>query len=104
MNNPPRHLPRFLPTLTQVVRPFDVTQKTVSATPDLDAMAQSVLDQVAVLIDRRIHEEFDKLIQAWSDGQILALGTQLRCELQPTIKQAVADAVAAHLGLDKFNS
>ena len=55
MNTPPRHLPRFLPTLTEVVRPSELSVESKAPKPDAEALTQTLLAQVNGLVQTRVH-------------------------------------------------
>ena len=95
MNTGPRNLPRFLPTLTEVVHPFDLVQAAVPATPDWEECARSVMQRVDVVIERRLREESEAMLRTFVTGHMQTLGESLRVELQAVVREAVAQAVTA---------
>ena len=104
MNTPPRHLPRFLPTLTEVVRPSELSVESKAPKPDAEALTQTLLAQVNGLVQTRVHQELDQLIRAVVAEQAQASIDRLKVDLHLEIKKMVADAVAHQGEANKFNS
>ena len=92
MSTPPRPLPRFLPTLTEVVRPSELPVEGRAPQPDFEALTQILLIQVEALVQTRVHQELDKLIRAVVAEQADALINRLQVDLHHEIKKMVADA------------
>lgn len=93
MSNAPRPPPRFVPTLTEVVDPASLSRLSPSPQADLQAVINLVQQQVQPIFERRLQEEFDRLvrnmvIKQWSD-----LGAKLQDEMDMFVRQAVADAL-----------
>ena len=93
MSKTPRNLPRFLPTLTEVVRPPGLASTSPEATPDLEEMVQSVLQRVSLEIERRLREETDILVRKLVEDQLQTLNERLRQDLERVVRQAVSDAM-----------
>ena len=104
MSTPPRPLPRFLPTLTEVVSPSELSIEGRTPPPDPKKLTQILLIQVDALVQTRIHQELDKLIRAAIAEQADALIDRLKVDLHREIKKMVADAVGVRSELNKFNS
>ena len=101
MNQPPRNLPRFLPTLTEVVDPSILAAPTVPATPDLEDAVWFVMQRVDMLIERRVREETDAMLSTLVAQQLQSLGERLRMELEDVVRLAVADAIALQKEMHK---
>jgi hypothetical protein len=110
MNQPPRNLPRFLPTLTEVVDPSILAAPTVPtvpmaptvlATPDLEDAVWFVMQRVDMLIERRVREETDAMLNTLVTQQLQSLGERLRLELEGVVRLAVADAIALQKEMHK---
>ena len=93
MTQPPRNLPRFLPTLTEVVDPSTLPAPSVAATPDLEDAVWFVMQRVDMLIERRVREETDAMLSTLVSQHLQALGERLRLELEGVVRLAVADAL-----------
>ena len=93
MNQPPRNLPRFLPTLTEVVDPSTLAVPDVPSTPDLEDAVWFVMQRVDLLIERRLREEADAMLSTLVAQQLQTLGERLRLELEGVVRLAVADAL-----------
>ncbi|MDP1998410.1 MAG: hypothetical protein Q8K22_02305 [Rhodoferax sp.] len=101
MNKPPRNLPRFLPTLTEVVDPSILAVPDVPATPDLEDAVWFVMQRVDMLIERRVREETDAMLSTLVAQQLQSLGERLRLELESVVRLAVADAIALQKEMHK---
>lgn len=93
MSSPPRNLPRFLPTLTEVVHPSSLVKSTPPETPDLEAIVQSVMHRVDLVLERRLSEEVDALVRTHMEDQMKAVHLRLLNELASVVQQAVTDAL-----------
>lgn len=93
MTQPSRPTPRFLPTLTEVVDPSTLVVPEVPATPDLEDAVWFVMQRVDMVIERRVREETDAVLSTLVAQQLQSLGERLRVELEPVVRQAVADAL-----------
>lgn len=95
MSTTPRNLPRFLPTLTEIVRPSSLDRTAVPATPDLEETVWFVMQRVDMLIERRLREEADVMLRTVVTEQIQTLSASLRQELEGVVRQAVSEALSA---------
>ena len=94
MSESPRNLPRFLPTLTEVVQPPERAHVPVPATPDLEETVWFVMQRVDMVMERRLREETESMLRSVVNEQVQALSARLRQELEVVVRQAVADALA----------
>ncbi|EJL86805.1 hypothetical protein PMI15_01307 [Polaromonas sp. CF318] len=107
MNRPPPAPPRFVPTLTEVVRPVaaplpasgpaiaapasPAQPAALAASPDLqEQMVQRVLQRVDLMLDRRLREVVGQLILE----QTQSLAPRLREEIEDVVRQSVSQAFA----------
>lgn len=95
MSTTHRNLPRFLPTLTEIVRPASLDRTAVPATPDLEETVWFVMQRVDMLIERRLREEADVMLRTVVNEQIQTLSARLRQELEGVVRQAVSEALSA---------
>jgi len=102
MNNTPRNLPRFLPTLTEIVQPTTRTQPPVVAMPDPEETVGFVMQRVDLLLERRLREEVDLMLGTVLTEQLKTLSASLRQELEPVVRQAVSDAMSLQTSQNKF--
>jgi len=102
MNTSPKNLPRFLPTLTEIVHPTNQTKTSVAATPDLEETVWFVMQRVDLLLERRLREEVDAMLRTMLTEQLKTLSASLRQELEPVVRQAVSDAMTLRASQDKF--
>ncbi|MFT7116336.1 MAG: hypothetical protein ACI9I0_001547 [Rhodoferax sp.] len=96
MNAMPPPMPRFVPTLTEVVHPQSLLPVEAPSVPevlDTAQIVQTVMHQVALLLDRRLTEETDAIVHQLVHTQLEALRAQLYQEFEERVRQAVADAL-----------
>ena len=107
MNRPPPAPPRFVPTLTEVVRPVAAPMPAtgpaaaapaspakpaaLAASPDLqEQMVQRVLQRVDLILERRLREVVGQLILEHTQS----LAPRLREEIEDVVRQSVSQAFA----------
>ena len=91
-----RSVPRFLPTLTEVVHPAHPTVV-------VDELPQPVIDPQAIV--ERVRADVDLVLQTHLEAtvsnamldQVAVIVARIREEIEPMVRHAVADAVAAEL-------
>jgi hypothetical protein len=93
MTMPPRNLPRFLPTLTEVVRPSELAAAQAAATPEFEALSHTVLQSVEGVLENRLLLETSALVSSTVAAQMQVLRANLRQELEVIVKQAVVEAM-----------
>jgi hypothetical protein len=91
MSAPTRQLPRFIPTLTEVVDPSSLTSTARQTKPDVEAIIERVRQQIQPIFERRLQEEFERVVRMqvarhWND-----ISTKLQAEMDMFIRQAVID-------------
>jgi hypothetical protein len=94
MNTIPRNLPRFVPTLTEVVEPSSLVRTASATSPDVEEIIQSVMQRVDRVLDRRLREDADAMLRNMVTEQLHTLQLSLRAELALVVQQAVAEAMA----------
>lgn len=94
MNTIPRNLPRFVPTLTEVVEPSSLIRAAPSTSSDVEEIIQSVMQRVDRVLDRRLREDADAMLRNMMTEQLHTLQLSLRAELALVVQQAVAEAMA----------
>jgi hypothetical protein len=104
MNTHPRQLPRFLPTLTEVVRPSELTVEKTSSPPDSEALVQAVMARLDALIKTRVHQELESLVRSVIDERSATLGSDLKVELYAEVRELVSEVVATQNEENKFKS
>jgi hypothetical protein len=94
--------PKFVPTLTEIVRPSPGAASVVAAHESLPAaigtlsqeqMIQRVLQRVDVILERRLREVVGQLILAHTQ----TLAPRLREEVEDVVRQSVMQAFAQEL-------
>ena len=101
MTSAPRNLPRFLPTLTEVVQPPGAARTAVAATPELEDTVWFVMQRVDLVLERRISEEADATLRRVIAEQVQAMTARLRDELEITVRQAVSEALLSRTNQHK---
>lgn len=101
MSTTPRNLPRFLPTLTEVVQPSSLVKASAPASPDLEEIVQSVLQQVDLVLERRLRDEADAMLRTMVMEQLETLRLRLWQELEIVVRQAVSNAMPSRVDLHK---
>jgi hypothetical protein len=93
MTSPTRELPRFIPTLTEVVDPASLNSTARQSKPDVEILIGQVLSQVQPIFERRLQEEFERLVRAQVARQWGELSAKLQLEMDMFVRQAVLDAL-----------
>ncbi|MDR3369661.1 hypothetical protein [Rhodoferax sp.] len=93
MNTPTRQLPRFIPTLTEVVDPSSLNSTARQTKPDVEALIERVRQQIQPIFERRLQEEFERVIRMqvakhWND-----ISTKMQAEMDMFVRQAVIDSL-----------
>jgi hypothetical protein len=102
MSTTPRNLPRFLPTLTEVVHPDELVRMAVPAMSGLEETVLSVMQRVDLVIERRLREETDAILRNVVTEQLQSLSTRLRQELEIVVRQAVSEAITSQSNQHKL--
>ena len=93
MTCPSRPLPRFIPTLTEVVDPASLNSTARLAKPDVETLIDQVQRQVQPIFERRLQEEFERLVRSLVARQWDDVRTKLQAEMDMFVRQAVLDAL-----------
>lgn len=93
MTSPTRPLPRFIPTLTEVVDPASLNSTARQTKPDVEALIDQVQRQVQPIFERRLQEEFERLVRSLVARQWDDVRTRLQSEMDMFVRQAVLDAL-----------
>ena len=106
MSTAPRNLPRFLPTLTEVVDPSCLHRHAVATVtvPELDEIVQTVQKQVAVVLERRMAEEIDVLVHTLMTEQLQTMSARLHEELETVVRQVVSEFMRTRADLHQHKS
>jgi uncharacterized protein (DUF4415 family) len=88
--------PRFVPTLTEVVRPVAGAAEPGPATaaPDQEQIVQRVMQRVDATLERRLREALAAAIVEHTR----TLGPLLQDEIEAAVRQAVAEAFEDEFG------
>jgi len=93
VTSPSRPLPRFIPTLTEVVDPASLNSTARLAKPDVETLIDQVQCQVQPIFERRLQEEFERLVRSLVARQWDDVRTKLQAEMDMFVRQAVLDAL-----------
>lgn len=94
MNPTPRNLPRYVPTLTEIVDPSSLRTAPASTSPELAEITQFVMQRVDQVLERRLREDGDVMLRHWVTEQLGILRLHLREELALVARDAAAEAIA----------
>ena len=95
MTAPNRPLPRFIPTLTEVVDPASLNSTARQTKPDVEALISRVQQQVQPIFERRLQDEFERLVRTLVARQWDDISGKLQAEMDMFVRQAVVDALAS---------
>lgn len=95
--------PRFIPTLTEVVDPASLNSTARQTKPDVEAMIGRVQRQVQPIFERRLNDEFERLVRALVAKQWDDIHIKLQAEMDMFVRQAVVDALASQNQADRQN-
>ena len=93
MNTPTRQLPRFIPTLTEVVDPNSLNSTARQTKPAMEALIERVQQQIQPIFERRLQDEFERMVRAQVARQWSDISTKIQAEMDMLIRQAVIDAL-----------
>ena len=87
-------IPRFVPTLTEVVDPTSVNRGVPPPEPKVDELIDLVRSKVQPQLERRVEQVLYRLVGELISQKWSAISTDLSSEVDDLIAQAVRDAVA----------
>jgi hypothetical protein len=91
-----RSIPRFLPTLTEVVHPAaGAASLPVTPPPVIDPDA--LLERVRTNVDLVLQTHLEATVANAMLDQVAVIVARIREEIEPMVRQAVAEAVASEL-------
>lgn len=91
-----RSAPRFLPTLTEVVHPSaGAAHRSVVPAPLVDR--EAILERVRNDVDLVLQTHLEATVANAMLDQVAVIVARIREEIEPMVRRAVADAVAAEL-------
>ena len=86
----PKPLPRFLPTLTEVVDPSVLAASSDALASESEIEKSALADQITALLEPRAAQ----LVNALLSEHMLALETRLYAEMSRLVRESVAEAFA----------
>lgn len=95
MSTSPRNLPRFVPTLTEVVHPSSLPRAPAPPALDAEGMVQSVMLRLEPVLAGRLQEEADAMVRTMVTERLSTLHLHLHQELERFVRQVVSEAVTA---------
>lgn len=100
MSTPPKNLPRFLPTLTEVVKPGDAAAAASAEAvpvpppmPTAEELVERVMQRLAPTLEIRLRAVMTALVQE----QVSAMEPYLWQEVDQALRQTVTAAVAQEI-------
>jgi hypothetical protein len=91
---PNRPVPRFVPTLTEVVDPVRVNRLPTPAGPKVDELIELVRVQVQPQLERRVEQVLYRLVGELIAKRWSTISADLSQEVNDLIANAVRDALA----------
>ncbi len=95
MSTSPRNLPRFLPTLTEVVEPGSVNLAVPQVASQTVALEPAPVHIDPVALEARLREEAAIFLDAQIDDQVRIFSMRLRQQLQPIVNEVILEAIVA---------
>lgn len=92
-----RGVPRFLPTLTEIVHAPAVAPAGPPPDPVLDQ--QAIAERVRAQVDALVEDRLPALVSAALAAQVDGIVAQLRDDIEPLLREAVEEAVMQETGL-----
>ena len=93
-----RKPPRFVPTLTEVVRPATEPRPALAAAePSQEQIVEKVMRRIDLTLERRLREA----IAATVLEQTRSMAPMLREEIEAVVREVVAQAFADELSTDR---
>ncbi|OIN91610.1 MAG: hypothetical protein AUJ20_10290 [Comamonadaceae bacterium CG1_02_60_18] len=89
------HVPRFIPTLTEVVDPASLQNVVDRPQSDLQALVQQVQRDLQPMLERRLQEEFEQFQRTVLVEQWHAMRKRLQQDLDDMVRQAIAHGVTS---------
>jgi hypothetical protein len=93
MNAPPRVVPRFVPTLTEVVDPAGMKLAPAQARSDLQDVIEQVQRDVLPAFEAQLEATFSQLLEEMLSQQHQT-GALLRAELESLVAKTVTEVMA----------
>lgn len=90
----PKHVPRFIPTLTEIVDPTSLQSGVEHAQPDPQAWVQQIQRALQPLLEQRLQQELEQFQRMVLADHWQAMRLRLQQDLQEMVRQAVAKEVA----------
>lgn len=94
MSDEPRYVPRFIPTLTEVVDPASLKVVTTKTRPNVQDLVDELQRQLLPVIERRIQQEYEQLLDGLLRGALRDMRERLQAEMQSQVLQVVSNYLA----------
>lgn len=96
MNIIDKPLPRFVPTLTEVVDPSGRNFLPVQTPTDLQSMVQVITQRIQPVVEELLKVEFDRLVQVVLAEQWPEMVDQLKGEVDKCVHSMVLELWSSH--------
>ena len=93
VNTPAQSIPRFVPTLTEVVNADQIILTTANTKSEQDEIIDLVQLQVQPQLERRLREQSDNLVRMFTAMQWTEVRARLRQDIAEQVRQAVLDTL-----------
>lgn len=91
MSTDPRQVPRFIPTLTEVVDPATLGDGLDGATTGEQALVEDVMRQLRPVFERRLQQEYEQLVQSLVTEPWNEVNRRLHGEMEQLVAKTVTD-------------
>lgn len=85
----PKHVPRFIPTLTEIVDPTSIQSLVDRPAPDLQTLVQQVQRELQPMLERRLQQEFEQFQRSVLAEQWQAMRLRLQQDMDEMVRQAI---------------
>jgi hypothetical protein len=91
MSESNRQLPRFIPTLTEVVDTSNMPRLVIKPIAEVEALVERVHRQVQPIFERRLQDEFERMLRIQVTRQWADASTKVQSEMANLVRQIVQD-------------
>jgi hypothetical protein len=88
-----RQLPRFVPTLTEVVEPLGLKYVQVQQQSEVQNLARLIHQQIQPIVECRVKEELDRLVQTLLAENWCEIAEKIQLEINRCVDHAVGEAL-----------
>lgn len=94
MNTTARHPPRFVPTLTEVIKPSAGNPPAANPVVDVDALTATIWQQVQPMVALKLQQASEQWLRVTLAQQLQEFTVRIQSDMESLVRQAVRDALA----------